>query len=160
MEDINNSYLSFKVGTELFAIHVGRVSEICEYQEPRKIPETVSFMTGVIDHRDEVIPVIDTGLKFGMKAVEITAQTCIVVVDVTRKDTDTSFRVGILTDAVTDVFEVNEEEFKQVDTDYSPGYIKATCSVNNNFYLILNSDKVFSVNEIIGMGDVLNKIKK
>ncbi len=160
MEDINNSYLSFKIGTESFAIHVSRVNEIREYEQPRKMPETVSFMKGVIDHREEVVPVIDTGVKFGMSPVQITPQTCIVIIDVTREDTNTSFRVGILTDAVTDVFEVEETEFKQIDTDYSPNYIKATCTVNDNFYLVLNSDKVFSVNEIIGMGDMIKQISK
>ncbi len=160
MEEINNSYLSFKLGNESFAIHVSKVNEIREYEVPRKMPETVSFMKGVIDFRDEIVPVIDTGIKFGMQSVEITPQTCIVIIDVIREDNKSSFRVGIMADAVTDVFEVDEAEFRKVDTDYSPAYIKATCSVNDNFYLILNSDKVFSINEIIGMGDLINQINK
>ncbi len=160
MEEINNSYLSFKLGTESFAIHVSKVNEIREYEEPRKMPETVSFMKGVINYRQEIVPLIDTGVKFGMQPVEITPQTCIVVIDVTRNDDNSSFKVGIMADAVTDVFEVDESEFRKVDTDYSPTYIKATCSVNDNFYLILNSDKVFSVNEIISMGDLINQINK
>jgi len=160
MEDINNSYLSFKIGSETFALHVGKVNEIREYETPRSMPEVISFMKGVIDHRDEVIPVIDTGMKFGLKPVEITPQTCIIIIDVKRKDSDKTFRVGILTDAVTDVFEVSENDFKQIETDYSPKYIKATCKINDNFYLVLNSDEVFSVNEIVEMGSILSKIKE
>lgn len=160
MEDINNSYLSFKIGSESFAIHVGKVNEIREYEVPRNMPESISFMTGVVDFREEVIPVIDTGIKFGMKPIEITQHTCIVIIDVNRKDNDSSFKVGVLTDAVTDVFEVDEGEFKKIESDYSPKYIQATCTINDNFYLILNSDEVFSVNEIIQMGDVLKQIKE
>ena len=160
MEEINNSYLSFKVGSESFAIHVGKVNEIREYETPRNMPEAIAFMKGVIDHRDEVIPVIDTGVKFGLKPVEITPQTCIVIIDVKRKDTDDIFKVGILTDAVTDVFEAGEEEFKAIDNDYSPNYIQSTCNINNNFYLVLNSDEVFSINEIVGIGNLLEEIKK
>jgi len=160
MEELNNSYLSFRLGSESFAIHVSKVNEIREYEKPRKMPETVSFMKGVINFREEIVPVIDTGIKFGMQPVEITPQTCIVVIDVVRKDNNTSFRVGIMADAVTDVFEVEESEFRKVDADYSPNYIKATCSVNDNFYLILNSDEVFSMNEIISLGDLINQISK
>ncbi len=160
MEDINNSYLSFKVGTETFAIHVSKVSEIREYEEPRNMPETISFMTGVIDFREEIIPVIDAGVKFGMNAIEITQQTCIVIIDVKRKGSDSSFRIGILTDTVTDVFESAEEDFKQIETDYSPDYIKATYTIDDNFYLILNSDEVFSLNEIISLNNLLEEIKK
>ncbi len=160
MEDINNSYLSFKIGSESFAVHVSKVNEIREYEVPRKMPNVISFMLGVINFRDEVIPVIDTGLKFSMDPVVISPLTCIVVIDVLRKDDNSSFRVGVLADAVTDVFEVDEKEFKQVESDFSPKYIKTTCNIGDNFYLILNSDEVFSVNEIIEMSKVLKQIKK
>ncbi len=159
MEEVNNSYLSFKIGAETFAIHVSKVNEIREYEAPRKVPESVSFMKGVIDHREDVVPVIDTAQKFGLGSVDITLQTCIIVIDVTREDTQTNFRVGILTDAVTDVFEADEDQFKKINTDYSPGYIKATYTLNDNFVLILDSDKVFSVNEIISIGNLISEIK-
>ncbi len=159
MEDVNNSYLSFKIGSDTFAVHVSKVNEIKEYETPRKVPESISFMRGVIDFRDEIVPVIDTGLKFGMDAVEITPQTCIIVLDVTREDTQTNFKVGVMTDAVTDVFEAEEESFKKISTDYSPAYIRATYNYNDNFYLILNSDKVFSVNDIISMGNLISEIR-
>ncbi len=159
MEDVNNSYLSFKIGTDTFAVHVSKVNEIKEYETPRKVPESISFMKGVIDFRDEIVPVIDTGIKFGMDAVEITPQTCIIVLDVTREDTQTNFKVGVMTDAVTDVFEAEEESFKMISADYSPAYIRATYNYNDNFYLILNSDKVFSVNDIISMGNLISEIK-
>ncbi|WP_430932367.1 chemotaxis protein CheW [Saccharicrinis sp. 156] len=160
MEDINNSYLSFKVGSETFAIHVGRVNEIREYEAPRNMPESISFMAGVIDHRDEVIPVIDTGVKFGMNPIEVTPLTCIIIIDVKRKDDISSFRMGILADAVTDVFEAVEEDFKNIHNDYSPNYIQATININEHFYLILNSDEVFSVNEIISLCKEVEEIKK
>ncbi len=160
MEEINNSYLSFRIGTDSFAIHVSRVNEIREYESPRNMPEAISFMVGVIDHREEVIPVIDTGVKFGLKPVEITPQTCIVIIDVKRKDSNEVIRVGILTDAVTDVFEANEDQFKKIDNDYSPNYIESTCTINDNFYLILNSDEVFSVNEILNISNILKEVKE
>jgi len=160
MEDINNSYLSFKVGAEFFAVHASRVEEIREYQEPRHMPEVTTFMKGVIDHRDEIIPVIDTGLKFGMKPIEVTMQTCIVIINVKRKDSDTTFKVGILTDSVTDVFEAEMKDFKSVEIDYSPEYIQATYQLDDSFYLVLNLDEVFSKNEIVELSNILREIKK
>ncbi|SMO57962.1 CheW protein [Saccharicrinis carchari] len=158
MEDNNISYLSFKVGNEIFALHASKVHEICEYRAPRNVPGDISFMSGVIDHRNEVIPVIDTGIKFGMDPIKISAQTCIIVIDVQRNG-DKAFRVGVLTDAVTDVFEAEEEDFKPIDTDYSPDYIRATFKREEDFYLILNSDSVFSKNEVITLSNILKKIK-
>ncbi len=159
MEEANNSYLSFKVGTDTFAVHVSKVNEIREYEKPRKVPGSVSFMKGVIDHREEVVPVIDTGIKFGLNPVEITLQTCIIVIDVLKKDTNSIFKVGILTDAVTDVFESEDSNLKKIERDYTPNYIQATYKLDDNFYLILNSDEVFSLNEIIGMSEAIQEIK-
>lgn len=160
MEDSNNSYLSFKVGDEIFALHASKVNEIREYEKPRNMPGKLTFMRGVIDYLDEVIPVIDTGVKFGMQPVKLTSQTCIIIIDVERADNASSFRVGILTDEVTDVFEAEEEDFKLIDADYSPQYIKATCSRKNDFYLILNSDQVFSKNDVLELSRILEQIKK
>jgi purine-binding chemotaxis protein CheW len=148
------------VGTENFAIHVGKVSEIREYETPRTVPESVSIMVGVTEYRSGIIPVIDTGVKFGLKPVEITPQTCIVIIEVKRKDDESEFRIGILTDAVTDVFEVEEANLSKIKDDYSPDYIKATYKSDDNFYLILDSDFVFSENDIVEMGKVIHKIKK
>lgn len=160
MEDINIAYLSFKVGEEIFALHASKVLEIREYEKPRNMPGKSAFMSGVMDYQKEVIPLIDTGIKFGMEPVKITSQTCIIIIDVERLDNAQSFRVGILTDEVTDVFEAEEGDFKQVDSDYSPQYIKATYSSNGNFYLILNSDHVFSKNEVLELKSILEQIKQ
>lgn len=157
MEEITNSYLSFVVGAQIFAIHVSKVNEIREYEEPRNVPETISFMKGVVDFRDEVIPVIETAVKFGMKSSDYTAQTCIVVIDIVKKDEDKVFRLGIIADAVSDVFEAEEENFKVIENDYSPNYIEANYKTEDKHYLILNADEVFSTKDIIDIQQVIKQ---
>ncbi len=157
MEEITNSYLSFTVGSQHFAIHVGKVNEIREYEKPRNVPEAISFMKGVIDHRDEVVPVIDTAIKFNLPSTEITLQTCIIIIEVTKAD-QTTFKIGIITDAVTDVFEADPELFKKIDNEYKPGYIDSTYNYNNNHYLMIDVDKVFSTNEIIEFDKILSAL--
>jgi len=157
MEEITNSYLSFSVGDQSFAIHVSKVNEIREYEEPRNMPEAISFMKGVIDFRDEVIPVIDTAVKFGMKASEFTTQTCIVIIDITKKEEGKVFRLGIIADAVSDVFEAEQENFKAIENDYSPNYIEANYNTNDKHYLILNADEVFSTKDIIDLQQIIKQ---
>ncbi len=157
MEEITNSYLSFIIGSQHFAIHVGKVNEIREYEVPRNVPEAISFMKGVIDHRDEVVPVIDTAIKFNLPTSGITLQTCIIIIEVEKPDGNT-FKIGIITDAVTDVFEADAESFKKIDNEYKPGYVDSTYNINDNHYLILDVDKVFSTNEIIEFDKILSEL--
>jgi len=51
--------VSFKVGNEEYALHIGLVAEVIKMQEITPMPDTSPFMLGVINLRGEVIPIID-----------------------------------------------------------------------------------------------------
>ena len=74
-----NSYLSFKLGKELFAAHVNNVLNILEMVKITEVPKAPEYMKGVINLRGNVLPVIDTRIKFGMSPTEYTVNTCILV---------------------------------------------------------------------------------
>ena len=78
MENIK-SYLSFKIGSEYYAANVSNVQNIIEYSDITKVPEMPKYMLGVINLRGQVLPVIDSRIKFGIENTEITTNTCILV---------------------------------------------------------------------------------
>jgi purine-binding chemotaxis protein CheW len=159
MASINNSYLTFKLGQEVFGVNVAKVMEIREYQQPRTLPQPLPFVSGVIEYEDEVIPLIDTGIKFGMAPVEVLAGTCIIVLQLVSSTLGKTYRVAILVDAVSDVVECEDGDLKTISDDYKPGYIDATYNNEENFIYILNADMVFSQKDIISMLDTLRNIK-
>ncbi len=59
-------YLTFKLKEEVFAIEISKVREVLEYTTLTKVPRTPDFMSGVINLRGNVVPVIDLNLKLGM----------------------------------------------------------------------------------------------
>ena len=69
------SYLSFKIGDEVFATHVLQVNNMVEKPAITKIPKTPDYLPGVINLRGKVLPAIDTRIRFGMSPVEITNNT-------------------------------------------------------------------------------------
>ncbi len=77
-----NSYLSFKLGEEIFAANVSKVLNILEMTKITQVPKSPPYMKGVINLRGTVLPVVDTRLKFGMSATEFTPNTCILVMEV------------------------------------------------------------------------------
>ena len=66
MTQQTESYLTFKLDSELFAINVSKVLEILEVKPITKIPKAPAFMKGVINLRGNILPVIDTRNKFCM----------------------------------------------------------------------------------------------
>ncbi|MBK3516270.1 chemotaxis protein CheW [Carboxylicivirga marina] len=155
-----NAYLTFSIGSNIFGIHVEKVVEIKEYVEPKAVPESMAYVKGVVDHRDKIIPIIDAAAKFNLGKVDITPQSCFVVLDVNKKDGKGIMSVGVLVDAVSDVFEADEAKIKEIENDYKPGYILSSYQNNNDLVMILNADKIFSETDIISLGEVLQSVKE
>ena len=66
-----NSYLSFKLGKEVFATNVNKVLNILEMINISEVPQSPNYMKGVINLRGTVLPVVDTRIKFGMTPTEL-----------------------------------------------------------------------------------------
>ncbi|WP_291855936.1 chemotaxis protein CheW [Marinilabilia sp.] len=155
-----NSYLTFKVIDEVFAVHVSHVMEIREYEKPKPVPQKVDFIAGLLEFRDEIIPLINTGLKFNLGPVEASQSSVIVILNLNKEGEADNYRVAIMADAVSDVIEVEDNELKTIRHEYKPGYVAGTYSKDNAFVFVLDSDKVFTRNEVIEMDKILSAAKE
>ena len=106
------SYLSFKIGNENYAANVGYVHNIIEYCEITEVSEMPKHMLGIINLRGQVLPVVDSRLKFGIERTEITTNTCIVIMEVSFEKKNVF--VGILVDSVTAVIDIKKKEIKKL----------------------------------------------
>lgn len=143
-----NSYLSFSLDGEYFAANVAKVLEILELAKITKVPQVPDFMRGVINLRGQVLPVIDTRLKFGLPPSESTRDTCIVVMEMQLEDE--LINVGILVDAVEAVLEVKDSEIMpppSLGNQYRSEFIAGMARNNDEFLMILNVDKILTFDE-------------
>lgn len=150
MNEVYETYLTFTLGKENFAINVDHVEKILEPQTVTEVPKAPEYMLGVFNLRGEVIPLVDTRVKFGMTKTVIEATTCILVITIQTENE--SLKLGALVDGVKEVIQYNTAEIiglptvgKQNKTEFLKGILK----VNEQFIMLLNADKIFSVDEII-----------
>jgi len=144
------TYLSFKLGDEVFAINVSKVLNILELKPITKVPKSPDYMKGVINLRGTVLPVVDLRLKFGLAENETTVDTSIIVLSIDKEGE--KVMLGIQVDSVKEVLEFKSDEIAPsptIGTKYNSGFIEGMWRINENFIMILNIDKVFSVEEII-----------
>jgi purine-binding chemotaxis protein CheW len=144
------TYLSFKMSEELFAINVSKVINILEMQHITKVPKTPVYMKGVINLRGTVLPVIDLRIKFGLPEKENTVDTSIIVLNI-EKDGEI-IMLGTLVDAVREVLELKDEEIADspsIGTKYNSGFIQGMYRMDEHFIMILDIDKIFSVDDIV-----------
>ena len=159
MSDTNiakiTSYLTSKLGDEEFAAHVSKVLNILEMTKITEVPKSPNYMTGVINLRGSVLPVIDTRIKFGMTPTEYSPSTCIVVMDIDLEGE--SVHVGALVDSVQAVIEIEHDQIMpppSLGNKYRSEFIEGVANINEKFIMILNMDEVFSSEDLI---DLTNK---
>ena len=149
LTDHAGKYLTFSLAKETYGIQILKVQEIIEMIDVTKVPRTPPFVKGVINLRGKVIPVVDLRLKFGMEGIEVSRQTCIIVVYV--QCGDTRLTMGMMVDAVSEVLDIPGDSIapppdfgSQVDTAFLLGMAKSKDSVR----MLLDIDKVLSTREL------------
>ena len=152
------TYLSFKLSEEVFAINVLQVINILEMSNITRIPKAPDYMKGVINLRGTVLPVVDLRIKFGLPEKEVTVDTSIIVLSLDFNGE--SVLIGILVDAVKEVLELKNKEISPAPTigaKYNSGFIDGMWHLDDKFIMILNIDKVFSTDEVIDFKEQLEK---
>lgn len=142
-------YLTFKLGGEIFAIDVAKVREVLDFSTITKIPRTPEFMSGVINLRGNVVPVVDLRLCFEMSKTEKTVSTCVVVVEMMLEGEATV--IGALADSVEEVIDLEPDQIEpapKIGTQIRTDFIKGMGKRDSLFIMILDIDRIFSVEEL------------
>lgn len=157
----SNSYLSFRLGDEEFALHVSKVLNILEMMKITKVPKAPVYMKGVINLRGTVLPVVDTKLKFGLDETVYTDKTCIVVMELTLDDQKVF--VGSLVDEVLSVLEIDSggiQDPPSIGSKYRAEFINGMVKVDDKFIMILDMEMIFTTDELIVLKDKMSQEKE
>jgi purine-binding chemotaxis protein CheW len=144
-----NLYLTFKLGDEMFAIYVSQVREVLDLSPITKVPQAPDFMKGMINVRGKVVPVVDLRMKFGLPPAEYTLNTRVVVVEISIDGEEVV--LSALADSVHDVKEVDPDQIEpppKMGIRWRSEFIKGIGKLDDQFIIILDIDRVFSVDEL------------
>lgn len=161
IKTVTNSYLTFKIGDELFASHVSNVNNIVEASKITKVTESPEYMRGVINLRGTVLPVVDLRIKFGMPETEFTTNTCILVTEILQDNN--LVQVGALVDSVQEVLELKDEQILPPPTmgnNKTAKFIKGISRPSEEFIMILDMEVVFNVDEVHGLTSSVSQMKE
>jgi len=142
-------YLTFKLANEIFATDVAQVREVLDFTTITEIPRTPPFMSGVINLRGSVVPVVDMRLCLEMSKTERTTNTCIIVLEVLLDNE--SIIIGALADSVEEVIDLDPEQIKpapRIGTQIRTDFLKGMGKRDDQFIMILDIDRVFSADEL------------
>jgi len=152
-----NSYLTFRLAEELFAVHVNNVLNILETPEITKVPKSPDYIKGVINLRGQVLPVIDTRLKMGMPPFEATANTSVIVMEIPLNDEN--LYVGSLADKAEAVQKIDSTEIKpapEISKGINNEFLNGIAEVDNEFVMILDAEKILLQKQAMDLSETVN----
>jgi purine-binding chemotaxis protein CheW len=150
-----DQYLTFRLHDELYAFGILNVKEILEYGNVTQVPMMPDFIQGVINLRGEVVPVINLARRFGMESPPITKRSCVIIIEVENGDKQQD--LGVMVDIVSEVLEIPASDMRatpgfgaRIRTDF----IRNMGKLGDDFVIILDENRVLSVNELAMVGDM------
>lgn len=138
--------VTFSADGSLYAAPVHRVQEILDLQPVAPMPNAPAHFIGVTDLRGENVPVVDLRRILGLPDTEDTPQTRFVVVHIERPGRD-PFVLGLRTDRVIEVTQLDEEELGRIDDGGMLGWSGRTVAGlgrrNGKVVSVLDIDHLF-----------------
>ena len=145
----NGQYLTFLQQGEMFAVGILGIKEIIEYANLTTVPLMPKFISGVINIRGAVVPVIDLSARFGREAAVTTRRSCIVIIETDNEGE--KIDIGIIVDAVSEVLEIPEKDIEPAPhfgANIRADFISGMGKINDEFVIILDIGHVLSIDEM------------
>jgi len=146
-----NQYLTFLLGDEEYGVDILRVQEIRGWDSVTTIPNAPAFIKGVINLRGTIVSILDLRERFGIESVEYNDLTVVVVLRVKGAEGDKERIMGVVVDAVSEVYHISEEELKDApDLGYAINmdYMKGMATIDEKMIIVLDIDHLMSLKDI------------
>ena len=109
------------------------------------MPNTSSFVKGVINLRGSVVPVVDMRNKFSMEERAYDSSTFILIVEVKER------LIGMVADSVSDVINIQMTEIQSAPhftLNAEADFVQGIGQINDGLIVILDVDKILSEDEM------------
>jgi len=148
------SYITFKLGDELFAIDVAGVREVLDLSEITRVPSAPAYLRGVVNVRGSAIPVVDLRRKFGLSPAPDTVSSRIVVLEL-ELDGELTV-VGGLADSVHEVLELERSQIHEpprIAMRWRAELIEGLGRKADQFIIVLDIARMFASEETLLAAD-------
>lgn len=133
--------VTFMVGAEEFAISILSVQEINRMMQITRVPQSPSFIEGVINLRGKIIPVMDLRKRFNVDALDDTSDSRIIVVEVATRV------IGFTVDRVNEVLRIDSgivEPPPSMVSGVESEYVQGVGKLDDRLLILLNLERLFS----------------
>jgi purine-binding chemotaxis protein CheW len=157
--DTSGQYLTFIMNKEEYGVDILCVQEIRGWEPTTPLPNAPSHIKGVINLRGTIVPIIDLRQCFGLEAIAYSPITVVIVLKI--QFADGSRIMGIVVDAVSDVYTISKQDMRpapdlgnSVDTRFIEGLV----NVDKKMVILLSMDRLLMADDLPNLADIQSAI--
>ncbi|MGD2131811.1 MAG: chemotaxis protein CheW [Maricaulaceae bacterium] len=131
--------IAFRMDEQEFCVDIMAVREIRGWSQTTPLPQSPDYVSGVINLRGAVLPVVDLSHRLGLGPTEPKARHVIIVVQIDTR------QVGLLVDGVSDILTVTSEAVQptpQVSCDVVSSFINGIVTVDGRMISWITLDSI------------------
>jgi purine-binding chemotaxis protein CheW len=132
-------YVVFRVAEAEYAVPAAQVLQLESFSGVTAVPGTLPHVTGIVQVRGRIVPVIDLRLLFGEPEAPAVLDTRIIVIELNERT------VGLRVDSSREVLKLEGEQFHatpSVVSDRSRGFVRGVARIGPRLLMLLNLVKV------------------
>lgn len=144
MDNSEIKVLIFSINGEYYATDIMEVERILGFETPTKLPDAPSFVEGVINYENRILPVISLSRRFNLPTNEKKTDPKIIV----AKEKEN--RIGIIVDVVSEVRDVKADYIEnppEVVSSISRRYIRGLIKLEKQIIIFLNLSSILTDEE-------------
>ncbi len=149
-----NQYLTFLLAGEEYGVDILRVQEIKGWDNVTMIPNTPDYIKGVINLRGTIVPIVDLRARFSLESIPYGITTVVIVL---RVNSENGSRImGIVVDAVSEVYNISDDALKQAP-DFgqaiSTDFVMGLGTVDDKMIIVLDIDHLLNSSVLKAIAD-------
>ena len=138
-----SQYLTFILDGEEYGVPILKVNGIQGWEKTTPIPNSPLYVLGIINLRGEVVPIIDLRKRFGLKTVPYDSHTVVIVVRLEQEDKTRT--IGLVVDAVADVYDIKKEQIHNTPDfggKINNDFVQGLGMINEKMVILLEIDNL------------------
>ena len=138
-------FLTFKLAGEEYGVGILMVQEIRGWSAVTAMPHAPDWMLGVMDLRGEAVPIIDLRRRFALEPAPFGPSTVVIVIRV--PDGATQRVVGIVVDAVSEVYDIDTASCRSLPDLGSAAaneLVQALAQTDGKTLILLNATRLMA----------------
>ncbi len=135
----------FRLGDESYGVSIEVVNTIIRLPDITAVPHAATHVTGVINLRGVIVPVVDLRRRFGLPAIEATKASRIVVVE-----NDGSL-IGMIVDMVSETMRLPVDQIEPLSPlvqSVDAHYLRGVGKIDERLIILLALEQVLAQGEI------------